>query len=338
MPKPMPSWNRPSPSDSAPVAGGPAFAARQAAPSVTPVAAHAAASRLGQPIAKLGSSVPIPGPSGMGREVLVSMDRAPLGLRVFLESLPSGGPIERIQAFALPAEPNSAVRHFRGIVPAWQPGSPKLYLPVAVLNGEEVRGERFLLSDPSADLRPARALGPSDRGPTLAAPGAAPSALPFPTMTLLAHVEADLPSATLFGATPEGVRIAFYIADGHWHGPRINARYKAEGGDWLVVRRDGIAIPNVRATLETSDGALLYYELTGTIDLGPAGYERSLVGDLSAVAPFSAVARVSTSSERWQWLNRLTLVGAGVVNLKSRRAHYDLYSIQCDPEALSTGP
>jgi hypothetical protein len=149
-------------------------------------------------------------------------------------------------------------------------------------------------------------------------------------MELLAHVESNLPTFTVFGPTPEGLRLAFYISDGDWAGPRIQARYKSEGGDWIVVRRDGVAVPNARATLETSDGGLLYYELSGTIDLGPDGYARSLASDWPESAALSVVARISTSCENWKWLNRLTLVGAGIVNLKVGHTSYDLYSIQYD--------
>jgi hypothetical protein len=277
----------------------------------------------------------------MGQQVLISLAGAPLGSRVFLESQPTSGPIERVRALALPLRTGQSVPDFRAILPPVRPGAPEVYVPVAIVDGKEIRGESFRRPEPSRSvvaqpIAVAREVTAAVVSASSAAPiGAGKEAgLPFPAMELLAHVEADLPSATVFGATPEGVRIVFDIADGHWHGPRINARYKAEGGDWLVVRRDGVGIPNVRATLETIDGALLYYELTGNIDLGPGGYERILANEMPDVAPFSAFARVSTSSESWKWLNRLTLVAVGVVNLKIRRAIYDVYSVECDSAAL----
>jgi hypothetical protein len=156
-------------------------------------------------------------------------------------------------------------------------------------------------------------------------------------MELLAHVEAKLPKATLFGKTPEGVRIAFYIAEGRWDGPRIRAQYRSEGGDWMLVREDGVGIPNARATLETDDGALLYYELTGTVDLGPNGCASVLANTAPEVAPLSVVAKITTASERWGWLNRLTIVGAGVVKLKTGTAIYDIYSIGCAEPSLFGG-
>ncbi len=214
----------------------------------------------------------------------------------------------------------------------WNLREPQVFEPIRAR--DRVRYRRGLPWDATAvdTVRPLLELG-NAAPPT---PPTTPSL--SPVLDLFAKVEVELPSATVFGATPDGARIAFYVAGGTWRGPRIVARYLPEGGDWMLVRKDGVALPNVRATLETEDGALLYYELTGTIDLGPDGYARTLANDLPDEAPFSACGRVSTSSERWQWLNRLTLVGAGVVFLKQRRANYDLYSLLArqpvlDPDA-----
>jgi len=331
MPTATRTWGRPSPADlpsSSESLAGALHGRPPALESGPPPAYHR---QLAAPIARLGRFFPARGAKDPEREVLVSLAQAPLGSRVFLESrAPSGGPTERTQTYALPARAGTPLREFRAVLPTAPTDAERVYQPIAFFNGEEIRGEPFRVSNavpvPASTelLRSTEASAESSQ-----------SALPLPQMTLLAHVDADLPNATVFGQTPEGLRIAFYLSDGFWRGPRIHARYRAEGGDWLLVRKDGVAIPDVRSTLETSDGALLYYELTGKIDLGPGGYERILTGAFPEVAPFSAVGRISTSSDNWSWLNRLTLVAVGIVNLKIRHAHYDLYALQCDPKALT---
>ncbi len=329
MPKTMTPRLKPLPSEPAAsvlAAPGPAIAARPMP--------RLDAGRLGVPIANVREIVASPG-FGMMREVFVTLAGAPLGTRAFLESRPASGPRERIRAVELPFQPALGGREFRALVPTAVPGADASYIPVAVVDGTELRGSEFRTDEPMFHgLQPFARSAAAPGVRTDGVEGNGSPSLPLPKLSLLAHVQSELPKFTVFGATPEGLRISFYISDGHWSGPRIHARYKSEGGDWIVVRRDGVAIPNARATLETSDGALLYYELTGTIDLGPDGYARALANDWPDFAALALVARISTSSENWNWLNRLTLVGAGVVNLKIGHTSYDLYSIQLDPAGL----
>ncbi|HKP63619.1 MAG TPA: DUF3237 domain-containing protein [Polyangiales bacterium] len=243
---------------------------------------------------------------------------------MFLELLSDSGPCQRVRAFEWP-NPSGAVgkRYYRTLLPKPAAYTNEAYVPIAALDGEEVSGDVLRIGQ-SPEVPIAR---PTQDSRSRAQGRAAPTAsdlLPV-KLELFARAEAELPHPTVFGPTPEGIRMAFYVTDGRWTGPRIEARYKSEGGDWLLVRKDGIAVPDARATLETQDGALLYYRLTGTLDLGPDGYARTLASDFPDAAPLSVVGQVSTSNERWLWLNRLTLVGSGIVNLKSGHVRYDLY-------------
>ena len=249
-----------------------------------------------------------------GEEVLIELAHAPLGTRVFLEAVKADGPRELIPALALPVHSGSDTRFYRAVLGSPASMADTALVPLAVIGGKELRGEPIGASAPGPIETPS--------------PSAYPSAI---ALELFAHVDAELPRATIFGATPEGIRMAFYIKQGRWYGPRVRARYKSEGGDWLLVRKDGVAIPDVRATLETEDGALFYYRLTGTLDLGPDGYARTLANDLPKSVPISVVGQISTSNERWKWVNRQTFVGAGAVDLKAGRAQYDIYSVACNP-------
>src|SRR5581483_9419578 len=111
------------------------------------------------------------------------------------------------------------------------------------------------------------------------------------------------------GPTPDGFHVNFFIESGRVTGPGLEATIRAEGADWLWIRRDGIALIDVRATWETSDGALISYRSGGVIELGPDGYRDVVAGQLAGSPPFCCTIHLLTAHPRYQWLNRLQLLG-----------------------------
>jgi hypothetical protein len=61
----------------------------------------------------------------------------------------------------------------------------------------------------------------------------------------------------VIGQLPEGLRVNFNNTGGEIRGPRIRGKLRPVGGDWVTVRKDGIALLDARVTLETDDGALI---------------------------------------------------------------------------------
>ena len=59
------------------------------------------------------------------------------------------------------------------------------------------------------------------------------------------------------GALPDGLRVNFQNVGGEVTGPRIRGKVRPSGGDWVTVRKDGVAILDARITLETDDHALI---------------------------------------------------------------------------------
>jgi Protein of unknown function (DUF3237) len=58
------------------------------------------------------------------------------------------------------------------------------------------------------------------------------------------------------------------VTGGTATGPKVFGKFRPVGADWLVVRRDGMAALDVRATMETNDGALINVSYTdGTVTL-----------------------------------------------------------------------
>jgi hypothetical protein len=76
------------------------------------------------------------------------------------------------------------------------------------------------------------------------------------------------------GPLAEGLRVNFYNSGGEIYGPLIRGKLRAAGGDWVTVRKDGIALLDARVTLETHDGALILATYPGTINFGEDGYEK----------------------------------------------------------------
>ncbi len=109
---------------------------------------------------------------------------------------------------------------------------------------------------------------------------------------------------------------------------KIGYARASTGGDWLTLRKDGVGILDVRATMETHDGALVYTAYSGVVDIGEDGYERFLRGDLPTIAQLRIVPRYYTTHPEYQWLNRVQCLGIGQSDLARSQVSYDIYAIR----------
>lgn len=138
--------------------------------------------------------------------------------------------------------------------------------------------------------------------------------IPLCTATVTPVVAADL------GVVPSGRRLMVTIHDAVWEGERLNAHLK-EGtiaGDWMIIGADGSALIDIRLTLETDDGALIYVEYQGRRD-----FAQAIQGIDS---PVYIAPRFETSDERYSWLNKIQAVGKGIVVGASRV--YEIYEVR----------
>lgn len=132
----------------------------------------------------------------------------------------------------------------------------------------------------------------------------------------------------VIGATPAGLRINAYVTGGEATGPRLRGRVLPVGGDWLTVRPDGVALLDVRASLETHDGALIGLEYSGVMELGGDGYDRALRGELPNRAPIQAAPRFLTAHPAYLWLNRMQCASVGAADLGTSTVSYDIYAVR----------
>jgi hypothetical protein len=128
------------------------------------------------------------------------------------------------------------------------------------------------------------------------------------------------------GATPYGVRKIAAVTAGTFVGERLRGTVMAlPGGDWLLLRNDGVLCLDVRLTLKTDDGDLIYMSYKG-MRHGPKDVmDRLNKGE--AVDPasyyFRAVPVFETSSVKYAWLNRAVFVATG-----RREATGPIYDVQ----------
>ncbi len=133
----------------------------------------------------------------------------------------------------------------------------------------------------------------------------------------------------VIGPVAEGIRINFYVTSGEVSGPKLRGKLRPVGGDWLTLRTDGVGILDVRATLETDDGALIHTSYSGVADLGEDGYQQFLRGEPPASGtPLRVVPRYQTSHPRYTWLNRLQGLGIEEAFLERGEVRYDVYAVR----------
>lgn len=130
------------------------------------------------------------------------------------------------------------------------------------------------------------------------------------------------------GPIPIGLRFNFYVTGGSFQGPKCKGTILPVGGDWLTIRRDGIGILDVRATLKTHDDALLYISYTGVLDTGKDGYKNASEGKFPDVLQLRVSSRIDTAHPNYEWLNRHQFVQFGDANLATMTVRYDVYAMR----------
>jgi hypothetical protein len=130
---------------------------------------------------------------------------------------------------------------------------------------------------------------------------------------LLFEMRADVAESQDLGTTPVGIRRIVPVTGGTFTGPKLKGVVLPGGGDWLLIRPDGVRQLDVRVTFRTDDGHLIYVSYRGIADIAPEVFQRLLRGE--AVDPAEYYFRITpvfeTGSEKYGWLNRLVTVGVG---------------------------
>ncbi|MBX3500546.1 MAG: DUF3237 domain-containing protein [Alphaproteobacteria bacterium] len=127
-------------------------------------------------------------------------------------------------------------------------------------------------------------------------------------------IRLDVGAVDDMGVTPYGHRRVATVAGGTFEGDELKGTVQpTPAGDWITVRADGVWELDVRLTLKTHDGHLIYMSYRG-LRHGPQWVlDRLAKGE--KVDPseyyFRTAPRFETASEKYSFLNRIISVGVG---------------------------
>ena len=134
----------------------------------------------------------------------------------------------------------------------------------------------------------------------------------------------DFAGMVNIGQTPAGLRRIAPVTGGHFDGDRLSGVVLSGGNDWLINRSDGVMAIDVRLTLKTNDGALIYLTYQGRFLAAPNAMARFANGEALNASEYSLamVAKFECGDPRYGWLNNVVAVGTG-----ERTATGPIYSI-----------
>jgi len=138
--------------------------------------------------------------------------------------------------------------------------------------------------------------------------------LPDPRLTLVYRLEATLGQPLDLGETAHGHRRIVPQTDGTFTGPEISGRLlPGASADWQVLLADGTVLADIRYTLRTDDGSLLYVRSQGVRHGSPEVLARLARGeDVDASEyTFRTSTQIETAVPGLAWLNKGVFISVG---------------------------
>jgi hypothetical protein len=128
-------------------------------------------------------------------------------------------------------------------------------------------------------------------------------------------VVAKLAEPLQVGPTPFGLRLIFTVVGGRVEGERIKGEMLGGGADWMLVGPDGWGRLDVRGQIRTDDGAILYIQYPGVLEMNEK--VQLAVGDPAAASTdfgdqyFRTTPRLEAGDPRYAWVNQTLFVAEG---------------------------
>jgi muconolactone delta-isomerase len=138
--------------------------------------------------------------------------------------------------------------------------------------------------------------------------------LPVPRLSPVYRLEAALGEPLDLGDTPQGHRRVVALADGTFTGPELNGRLMpGASADWQILLADGTAVADLRYTLQTDGGDLLYVQAHGARHGSAEVLARLARGEAvdASEYTFRTATQIETSAPDLDWLNKGVFVSVG---------------------------
>jgi muconolactone delta-isomerase len=152
--------------------------------------------------------------------------------------------------------------------------------------------------------------------------------LPDPHLFLTYRLEATVAQPLDLGDTARGHRRIVALTGGTFTGPELNGTLlPGASADWQIVRADGTAFGDIRYTLQTDGGDLLYVQ-SRSVRHGPAEVLARLGRGEDVDASqytFRAATQIETAAPDLDWLNKGVFVS--VAGRRSGGVTYETYLV-----------
>jgi Protein of unknown function (DUF3237) len=139
-------------------------------------------------------------------------------------------------------------------------------------------------------------------------------ALPDPHLTLVYRLDATVGSPIDVGDLPAGRRRIVPLTGGTFTGPQLNGKLLAgASADWQIVLADGTALGDIRYTLQTDRGDLLYVQ-SRSVRHGSAEVLARLGRGEDVDAgeyTFRTSTQIETAAPDLDWLNKGVFISVG---------------------------
>jgi hypothetical protein len=131
----------------------------------------------------------------------------------------------------------------------------------------------------------------------------------------LCEVDVTLAEPILVGEGPAGLRLVGEVIAARATGRLTGSLKGNAAADWLVVH-GAVASLDVRVTMETDDGAVVFAQYNGRMDMSEG----------LGAKPVYVAPRFETGDPRYAWLNLVQAVGKG--RLDGTKLHYEWYEVR----------
>jgi uncharacterized protein DUF3237 len=138
--------------------------------------------------------------------------------------------------------------------------------------------------------------------------------LPDPSLTRVYRLEATLGEPLNLGDIAQGRRRIVPLTGGTFAGPELNGTLlPGSSADWQIVLANGTALGDIRYTLQTDDGNLLYVQ-SRSVRHGNADVLARLARGEDVEASeytFRTSTQIETAAPRLDWLNKGVFISVG---------------------------